>query len=104
MKVLVTGVTGFVGSHMVEFLLEQEGVEIAGLTRWRSPKGLIEGFKDKIKLYDCDLCDAASVRDVIADFKPDRIFHLAAQSFVPPSWKAPTATFEANVMGQLHFV
>ena len=102
MKVLVTGVTGFVGSHLVDYLLTLPGVEIFGIKRWRSRTENIEHFENRITLYECDIKDASSVRNAIEEIRPERIFHLAAQSYVPTSWNAPTETLEINIMGQLN--
>ncbi|MGE5175841.1 MAG: GDP-mannose 4,6-dehydratase [Hyphomicrobiales bacterium] len=102
MKVLVTGITGFAGSHLVDYMLTRPGVEIAGMIRWRSRTENIEHFRDKVRFVECDLRDAFSVRDVIADVRPDWIFHLAAQSFVPTSWTAPTESLVTNIIGQLN--
>ena len=103
MKVLVTGVTGFAGSHLVDYILaEKPGTEITGIQRWRSRTENIEHFADKIRLVECDLRDASSVRDVLDEERPDWIFHLAAQSFVPTSWTAPTESLVTNIIGQLN--
>ena len=102
MKVLVTGITGFAGSHLVDYLLTIPGVEIQGILRWRSRTENIEHFMDKVRFVECDLRDASSVRDTIDQLRPDRIFHLAAQSFVPTSWTAPTESLVTNVIGQLN--
>lgn len=102
MRVLITGITGFVGSHLTEFLLEQEGIEVFGTLRWRSKTDNIEHLRSRIKLYECDLRDASSVRQVISNVKPDRIFHLAGQSFVPMSWSAPSETMTTNTVGQIN--
>jgi GDP-4-dehydro-6-deoxy-D-mannose reductase len=102
MKVLITGITGFAGSHLVDYLLTLPGVEVMGILRWRSRTENIEHFQDKVRLVECDLRDASSVRDVIGDLRPDRIFHLAAQSFVPTSWTAPTESLVTNIIGQLN--
>lgn len=102
MKVLITGITGFVGSHMADFLLSHGGVEIHGIERWRSITDNISHIKDKINIHECDIRDASSVRDVLAKVKPERIFHLAAQSFVPTSWNAPAETLNTNIIGELN--
>jgi GDP-4-dehydro-6-deoxy-D-mannose reductase len=101
-RVLVTGVTGFAGSHLVDFMLERGDCEIYGIRRWRSRTENIEHFKDKITLLECDLRDASSTRDVLEKVRPDFVFHLAAQSFVPTSWSAPAESLTTNVLGQLH--
>lgn len=102
MRVLITGITGFAGSHLADHCLEAGGVEVYGIIRWRSRTENIEHLQGKIKLLECDLRDATSTRDVIEEIHPDRIFHLAAQSFVPTSWRAPTESLVTNVIGQLN--
>lgn len=102
MKALITGITGFAGSHLADYCLEQDGVDVYGIIRWRSRTENIEHLMGKITLLECDLRDAASTRDVIEKVRPDYIFHLAAQSFVPTSWHAPTESLVTNVVGQLN--
>ena len=103
MKVLVTGVTGFAGSHLVDYMLaEKKDVEIIGIQRWRSRTENVEHFLDRVRMVECDLRDASSVRDVLDEARPDWIFHLAAQSFVPTSWTAPTESLVTNIIGQLN--
>ncbi len=104
MRVLITGITGFVGSHLTEFLLQQKGVEIFGTQRWRSKTDHIEHLRHRIQMHECDVRDASSVRNVIVAVKPDRVFHLAAQSFVPMSWSAPSETLLTNTLGQLNLM
>src|SRR6266850_3241485 len=102
MKVLVTGITGFAGSHLVDYLLTLSGVEVMGIQRWRSRTENIEHFLDRVRIVECDLRDASSVRDVLDEVRPERIFHLAAQSFVMTSWTAPTESLTTNILGELH--
>jgi len=102
MKALITGVTGFAGSHLAEYLLSLKNVEVFGIERWRSKTENIKHFEDKIKLYECDIRDMISVEKTIKEVKPDKIFHLAAQSFVPTSWNAPQETLTTNIIGQLN--
>ena len=101
-RVLVTGVTGFAGSHLVDYMLERGDCEIYGIQRWRSRTENIEHFADKITLLECDLRDATSTRDTLEKVKPEWIFHLAAQSFVPTSWLAPTESLTTNVLAQVN--
>jgi len=101
MKVLITGITGFVGSHLAEFLLKK-GVTVYGIERWRSKKENVEHLKGQIRFVYCDIRDATAIREAIFKTKPDRIFHLAAQSFVPTSWLAPAETLTTNILGQLN--
>lgn len=100
-KALITGVTGFAGSHLTELLLK-EGVDVYGIQRWRSKTENIRHLQDKIKIEEADLLDAHSLYTVIDKIKPDYIFHLAAQSFVQSSWASPTQTLEVNIIGSAH--
>lgn len=103
MRVLITGITGFAGSHLAEYILrEHPGVEIYGIRRWRSRTENIEHLLDKIQVMECNLVDASSVKALIGEVKPDKIFHLAAQSFVPSSWNAPAESLSTNILGQLN--
>ena len=102
MRVLITGITGFAGSHLADYILDNEDVELYGIVRWRSRTENISHIWNKLKILECDLRDASSTRDVIEEIKPDFIFHLAAQSFVPTSWKAPSASMVTNILGQLN--
>lgn len=103
MRVLITGITGFAGSHLAEYILkEHPDVEVWGLVRWRSPLNNIIHIKDKLNLVEGDLKDYVSLREALKISKPDRIFHLAAQSFVPTSWKLPAETFAINTIGEIN--
>lgn len=102
MRILITGITGFAGSHLADYILTENFGEIYGIKRWRSPMHNIEHLKDKINIYECDLRDAYSVLDLIETIRPELIFHLAAQSFVPTSWNAPTESLSTNILGQLN--
>jgi GDP-4-dehydro-6-deoxy-D-mannose reductase len=103
MKVLITGITGFAGSHLADYILkEHPEVELYGIKRWRSRTENIDHIVDKVELFECDLRDAYSVENVLSDIRPDRIFHLAAQSFVPSSWTAPSESLHTNILGQLN--
>ena len=103
MRSLITGVTGFVGSHLAEYLLA-EGTEVFGTARWRSDTSNIAHLEGRIGLVECDIRDAASVKQVLLDVRPDEIYHLAAQSFVPTSWRAPSETIETNIVGEVHLL
>ena len=103
MKILITGITGFVGSHLAEYCLTQPDTEIFG-TIFSSHLGdelkRIEGIKDKIELFECNLTNRIAVARVLEKVKPDKIFHLAAQSFVPTSWQSPEDTLFNNIMSE----
>ena len=100
-RVLITGITGFVGSHLSELLLNK-GLEIYGIERCRSRTENIHSIKDKLKLIKADMRDAHSIEQLISKVEPDYIFHLAAQSYVPMSWSAPADTLETNVIGTVN--
>lgn len=100
MRVLVTGYTGFVGSHLAEHLLERGDCEVFGLYRWRSRRENVAHLNDRVELIEGDISDAAAMRRALQLSRPDWIFHLAAQSFVPASWTGPGATLHANIQGQ----
>src|SRR5919108_1387953 len=103
MRVLITGITGFVGSHLAEYALEQ-GVEVIGTVRPRSRYEHIEDIRSHLELVECELRDASSVRALISQTRPERIFHLAAQSFVQASFNAPTETFAVNILAQANLL
>ena len=102
MRVLITGITGFAGSHLAEYCLGRSDVEVFGTARWRSRMDNVEHITDQVTLLDCDLKDSVAVRHCLLEVKPDYIFHLAAQSFVPTSWKAPVETMMTNIVGQIN--
>ena len=102
MRMLITGVTGFVGSHLAELLLSRGGIEVFGIKRWRSKTDNIDHLTDRIRMSECDIRDASSVRQAVESIRPDWVFHLAAQSFVPMSWRAPSETLVTNAVGQLN--
>ena len=100
MKVLVTGITGMVGSHLAEYILEHHrDVEVHGLVRWRSPWEHIRGVADRVTLHHGELRDLHSLVAVLRVVRPDWIFHLAAQSYVTTSFSAPADTIHTNVIG-----
>ncbi len=100
MKILITGITGFVGSHLAEYIIRnEEGHKIFGLCRWRSPRENLAGIYDKISLMEADLCDLSALIRHLEALRPDVIFHLAAQSYVLTSFNAPIQTLWSNVIG-----
>jgi GDP-4-dehydro-6-deoxy-D-mannose reductase len=101
MRALITGITGFAGSHLAEYLLnEHPDVEVFGTYRWRSRMDNVEHFRSRVKLLEADLRDYTSMHAALDKSRPDVVFHLAAQSFVPSSWTAPNETLTTNVSGQ----
>jgi GDP-mannose 4,6-dehydratase len=99
LKTLITGITGFVGSHLADYILASHKAEVYGLKRWRSPMDNISHIKNKVHLYDGDLRDLSSMIYLLNEVKPDVIFHLAAQSEVTTSFIAPVDTLMTNVIG-----
>ena len=97
---LITGITGQDGSYLAEFLLEQ-GYRVVGMIRRSSTVtfGRIEHIQDRITLAHGDLLDQTSLNDIMGEYKPDEIYNLAAQSFVPVSWKQPVLTGEFTALG-----
>lgn len=104
-KVLITGITGMVGSHLADYLLENTDWEIYGMLRWRSPldniQHLIDSINTKNRLYLLygDLNDQGSLENVVSQAKPNYVFHLAAQSFPKTSFDAPIDTMNTNILG-----
>ncbi|MGQ9475200.1 MAG: GDP-mannose 4,6-dehydratase [Actinomycetota bacterium] len=104
MRILITGITGFVGSHLAEYALSRGDVEVYGTVRWRSRMENIEHLLDRVHLIDCDLRDPVAVRKTLDEVRPGYIFHLAAQSYVPTSWKAPAETLITNIISELNLL
>ncbi|HCF61794.1 MAG TPA: GDP-mannose 4,6-dehydratase [Myxococcales bacterium] len=104
MRILITGITGFAGSHLAELALTKPGVEVFGTCRTRSRLENVKHLLDDLVLVECDLRDPFSVQKAVKDVLPDRVFHLAAQSFVPTSWSAPDETLTTNIVGQLNLL
>ncbi|PKM88383.1 MAG: GDP-mannose 4,6-dehydratase, partial [Firmicutes bacterium HGW-Firmicutes-12] len=87
---------------MAEFALSHSGVSVYGTTRTRSSIDNIKHILHEVSLIECDLKDPFSVKDLVEKTKPDRIFHLAGQSFVPASWNAPQETLTTNILSELN--
>lgn len=104
-KVLITGMTGMVGSHLTDYLMEHTDWEVHGLIRWRSSLDNISRWlvsinnRDRVFLHYGDLNDYGSLQCVIGDVYPDYVFHLAAQSYPKTSFNSPVETLETNVLG-----
>ncbi len=97
---LITGITGQDGSYLADFLLEK-GYKVYGMVRRNSTENFerIEHIRDKITLVQADLLDQMSMNSLIRHYKPDEVYNLAAQSFVPTSWDQPVYTGEATGLG-----
>jgi len=99
-KALITGITGQDGSYLAEFLLEK-GYEVIGMVRRTSTTNFdrIKHIQDKITLVSGDLLDEISLINILREHHPDEVYNLAAQSFVPTSWKQPVFTGEVTALG-----
>ena len=97
---LITGITGQDGSYLAEFLLDK-GYEVIGVVRRTSHDSYerVEHLIDRITVVAADLLDQHSLTTVVGDFKPDEVYNLAAQSFVPTSWRQPVLTGEFTALG-----
>ncbi len=129
MRVLITGITGFAGSHLAEYILAHHSdVAVYGTYRWRSRMENLEdikragkldivegrfsdgaGLRDETKigrvtLLHCELTDAGAVEKLIGAVQPQRIYHLAAQSFVQSSFDEPASTLHINITSQLNIL
>lgn len=104
-KCLITGISGFVGSHLADYLLANTDWEIYGLIRWRSPLDNISHLlphinnKDRVHLLYGDLRDSDSINEAVRTCLPDYVFHLAAQSYPKTSFTSPLDTYETNISG-----
>lgn len=98
---LITGISGFVGSHLAEYLLK-EGLEVYGTLKHKSSKENIEHIERKLRLIEVDMRYARGLETVIKESKPDYVFHLASVSSVFRSWRAPVEVMKTNVIGTVH--
>ncbi len=103
MKVLITGITGFVGSYMARYCLEK-GALVYGFCRKGSSTERIKDILPQIRIVETDLLDEYGVFSALGKIKPHLIFHLAAQSYVSQAWDMPMYTLKVNVMGQLNLL
>ncbi len=97
---MITGITGQDGSYLAQYMLSK-GYEVVGVVRRTSHDSYerIGGFIDRVTVLPADLLDQHSLTSVIRDVKPDEIYNLAAQSFVPTSWTQPVLTGEFTALG-----
>ena len=102
MKVLITGIGGFAGSHLTDLLAQDSRYELIGVLRDGEKADNIQKHEKTIRLYECDIVDFQSIFKVIKDVKPDIIYHLAGQAFVPSSFEHTADTFKVNVIGSIN--
>ncbi|PDW04978.1 GDP-mannose 4,6-dehydratase [Candidatus Viridilinea mediisalina] len=104
MRILITGLTGPVGSFLADYLLTLPGLELHALKRWRSDPRPIAHLRGRVTLHEGDIEDPFAVDRTLAAVRPDRVFHLAAQSYPSASWEAPIHTMRINVEGTLNLL
>ena len=102
MKAFITGIAGFAGSHLAEFLLTHTELSVSGLVRRRTQN--ISHLKGRLELYRGDLFDPLSISGILSEARPDYIFHLAGEPDVPVSYSSPWETFEGNVHTQVNLL
>lgn len=104
-KVLITGITGQVGSQLADFVLENTSYDVVGMMRWQEPMDNLYHLtdrinrKDRISLYYADLNDYSALARMLKAVRPDYVSHLAAQSYPKTSFDIPIETLQTNVIG-----
>ena len=105
MRVLITGITGFVGSHMADYILRNTDDKIYATKRWMEDTKNVDHIDDeRFEFIDCDLLDGLSIKRAVEISKPDKVFHFAAQSFPEVSFKIPVTTLQTNIIGTTHLL
>ncbi len=108
MNILITGGTGFVGSHMIDYILKytiKPNQKIYCTRRWMEDTKNVDHINDdRLEFIDCDLLDAHSIRRAVEISKPSKVFHFAAQSFPEVSFKTPVITLQTNTVGTTHLL
>ncbi|MBI4320826.1 MAG: GDP-mannose 4,6-dehydratase [Chloroflexi bacterium] len=102
MRALITGVAGFAGSHLAEYLLSREKIEVFGIVRPGHASPNIEHLRPRLRLFEGDLASFDSVDAVVREIRPTHVFHLAAQAAVSYSWEHPGDTLSNNIISQLN--
>ena len=101
MRVLITGITGFVGTWLARHLVEEvDGTEVWGLVRWSSDRSGLAPLERDLRFVPGDLTDGASLVRALRESRPDLVVHLAASTTVASSWSTPAEILEINVVGQ----
>ncbi len=103
-RILITGITGPVGSFLADYLLTLPDIELHAFKRWRSDTRPIQQLFGRVTFHEGDIEDPYSVASAVRAAAPDIIYHLAAQSYPSASWAAPTATIRANVEGTINLL
>jgi GDP-4-dehydro-6-deoxy-D-mannose reductase len=107
-KILITGISGFVGGHLTHFLAtNRKGFEVYGISRSKPAWDFVEnGYEllQNIHFHQGDIRDSPRIQSLICDIEPDYILHLAAQSSVAESWKTPASSFINNISGFMNVI
>jgi len=104
-RILITGVSGFVGSHLLDWLVSKKSIyELYGIVRERSPLENISQNLDSIKLINCDLINQSTVLNVVKEIEPDYIYHLAGESSVKLSWGGALSMVNNNIIASLNIM
>ncbi|MBI5748115.1 MAG: GDP-mannose 4,6-dehydratase [Nitrospinae bacterium] len=98
MRILITGITGFVGHHLSELFIK-EGCDVSGTAF--SSKDLIF---EKARIFKCDIRDADNIKNIVSEVKPQQIYHLSAVSYPPDSLKNPKITYDINFYGTMNLL
>jgi GDP-4-dehydro-6-deoxy-D-mannose reductase len=103
-RVFITGITGPVGSALADYLVTLPGVEVHAFKRWRSDTRPIAHLLGRITVHEGDIEDPYSVARAVERAAPERVYHLAAQSYPSESWDAPVVTMRTNVEGTINLL
>jgi GDP-4-dehydro-6-deoxy-D-mannose reductase len=101
MRVFITGMSGFIGAHLAA-LLSEEGNEVWGTYYIKGELRSLDGLRGRVRSIHCDIRDRGALRKALARARPDRVYHLAAQSFPTVSWTYPALTMETNAGGTIN--
>lgn len=101
-RILITGITGFVGSHLADYLVKDGSYEVYGLKRPNSQLRNVHHLSGSIELINGDLIDQTSLVSLLNKVQPTQIYHLGAMSWVTPSWDMPAAYMQTNAIGTIN--
>jgi len=104
MNVLITGIEGFVGAKLAEYIISEKKAEVFGSAMPGAGLEALEGIQDKITLLECDITKRDQIDSAVKKSGPDFVFHFAAQSNVTQSWKIPNKTMEVNISGTMNLL
>lgn len=103
-NILITGISGFVGSHLAQYLKERGGVNIVGIVRDSLPSMWLDEILDGVTLVQGDIRDFGLLKRVVGHYNIDQIYHLAAAAQVKEAWKDSLNVFGSNVMGTVNLL